>query len=437
MNGTEEPSFARALKRYQAVTLIVSRVQAGSALSEAIEDINNKQPGLSRRSLYRWYRQYQLDKFQGLLDKNRKSKVSGLPDIFIDFLQREKAMDPEASIPELIKRAQQRQIVRDPIDRSSVYRTCKRLGLPVKRAKKIRDSRRFEYKNRMLMVLCDGKHFRAGPGNLKRVVLTFIDDCSRFTLHAICGASESKELFLKGMYEVLRRHGRMRSVYLDHGSGFIAKDVEIIFAQLGIGLIHGEVGYPQGRGKIERFNRTINQSLLRGFVNNPTIDPSFASLNLRINHYLQDDYNQSQHMSLGESPKDRFLRDPYPLDFFRDEQDLMAKFILRRSRKVSADHIVSLNGIAYETPLGMAYKKIVLYENAITHAVAIDHQGQRIALHPVDLNFNASAKRTRSRKEEEEESASRGASASLEKFNENFKPIVDKDGNFILEQEAF
>jgi putative transposase len=51
-------------------------------------------------------------------------------------------------------------------------------------------------------------------------------------------------------------------LYVDHGSDFTSRHLEQVAADLHIQLIHSTVGRPQGRGKIERFFRTVNQLFL-------------------------------------------------------------------------------------------------------------------------------------------------------------------------------
>jgi putative transposase len=50
--------------------------------------------------------------------------------------------------------------------------------------------------------------------------------------------------------------------YTDHGSDFRSHHLEQVCADLKIQLIHSTVGMPRGRGRIERFFRTVNQLLL-------------------------------------------------------------------------------------------------------------------------------------------------------------------------------
>ena len=67
----------------------------------------------------------------------------------------------------------------------------------------------------MRIVLCDGKHFRVGPTQLRRVVFSFLDDATRYVIAAVVGMSEDRSLFLRGLMKVLRRVGYMKGLYLD------------------------------------------------------------------------------------------------------------------------------------------------------------------------------------------------------------------------------
>lgn len=56
--------------------------------------------------------------------------------------------------------------------------------------------------------------------------------------------------------------GIPRVFYTDHGSDFTSRHMEQVAADLRVELIFSEVGFPRGRGKIERFFRTVEQRLL-------------------------------------------------------------------------------------------------------------------------------------------------------------------------------
>jgi len=52
--------------------------------------------------------------------------------------------------------------------------------------------------------------------------------------------------------------------YTDHGSDFTSHHLEQVSADLKMGLVFSQAGMPRGRGRIERFFRTINQMPLCG-----------------------------------------------------------------------------------------------------------------------------------------------------------------------------
>ena len=58
--------------------------------------------------------------------------------------------------------------------------------------------------------------------------------------------------------------GIPETFYIDHGSVFTSHHLEQVSVDLNMALVFSEPGMPRGRGKIERFFRTVNQMLLRG-----------------------------------------------------------------------------------------------------------------------------------------------------------------------------
>jgi len=93
-----------------------------------------------------------------------------------------------------------------------------------------------------------------------------IDDCSR----AICGyelsflspsAQKTSLCFRHAIWRKIDPNWSMfgvpESFYTDHGSDFTSKHIEQVCIDLKISLIFSLVGQPRGRGKIERFFRTL------------------------------------------------------------------------------------------------------------------------------------------------------------------------------------
>jgi transposase InsO family protein len=392
---------------------------------------------VSRRSIYRWLKAYGNMGLNGLRSKRRaRQKISVvLDEDLLDYFAREKRGDPAASIPELIKRAVLKGLIphRGAVKRGTVWRALRRMGVETKRgdAPKKGRCRRFAYAHRLDMVLCDGKHFRAGASRAKRVALFFLDDATRMMLTAVVGTSESAGLFLQGLAACVTHYGRMRAIYLDRGSAFVAGDSLAVLAKLGIHVIHGRPRYPEGHGKIERFHRRIWDALLRRLAGNPEIDASPVHLTLRLRHYIRKIYNHEPHESLGgQTPWSCFHADPVPLQHYEDEQAVREHFVLEYGRRVSNDHVVTLRGTAYELPLSVTEKRVVLYRNVLEETVSINHQGRAIPLAPLDLLANARrAPHLAGHQDSSPPTIANLPTSAEMAFERDFPSLVDEDGN--------
>lgn len=441
----DEPS-PEALFRYRLISELASRVLRGEDHADVVRDVAAQdhhdlkgQPRrVSERTLYRGLAQHKAQGFTGLLPERRRrvDRSVVLADTLLDFIGSQKAKDPRASLPELIRRAWQTGLLRphDRVDRTTLYRALLRMGIDVgrhKRRRSDRDTRRFQYPHRMQMVLSDGKHFRAGATRARRLALFFLDDATRLGLDALVGTSESASLFLGGLYDTTRRFGIADIYYLDHGPGFIAQDTVDIVRKLGALLVHGEAAYPEGHGKIEKFNQTALHDFLRGYDGRADIDPDPSALSLRLKHYLREVYNHRPHESLhGATPWERFSQDERPLRMPPSDEELRSRFVLHLQRTVTADHTVSYDSVDYEIPRGHAGKSIVVHRRLLDHRLAVLHEGRLVDIHPVDLHTNARARRARPRHDPHDTQHPLPPSAADLAFERDFSPVVDRDGGF-------
>lgn len=432
------------LFRFQMVSTVQCREHTGESRALAVAamagtshtTINGKLRKPSVRSLYRWLAAYEAEGFDGLLPIKR-TKVEGstvLSMTLLEYCKGQKEIDPCASLPELIDRAKEEGLVAPgkKINRSTLWCALKSMGVDTSRRKSIDhgNKRRFSFPHRLDMVLCDGKHFRAGGNGLKRVALFFLDDATRMLLGVVVGTSESAELFLRGLHKVVERYGKMTRLYVDNGSGFRAHDSIAVLGNLGIHFIHGTAGYPQGHGKIERFNQTIKGRLLR-HMHSPDIDPEPMALELRLEHYTDTIYNRASHESLvGESPWERFKVDSRLLDFMQNRDVLRQKFILHENRRVSPDNIISIDGVGYEIMCGYAGAIIQVRRNVLDGTISMIHEGKIVRLAPVELHTNATQKRRSGKNNETESKTVPAKCAATIAYKKDYSSIVDPDGGY-------
>ena len=101
--------------------------------------------------------------------------------------------------------------------------------------------------------------------------------------------------------------------YSDHGSDFTSHHLEQVAADLKIRLVFSTAGVPRGRGRIERFFRTVNQLLLHrlpgyGPHGKPLTKPqlSLAEFEQAFHHFLLHEYHQRPQLDLKGTPQARW-----------------------------------------------------------------------------------------------------------------------------------
>ena len=102
-------------------------------------------------------------------------------------------------------------------------------------------------------------------------MIAFIDDHSRLVPHGQFHPSEGIAAFMDSFSQALQKRGLPRKLYVDNGSAFRSRQLEFTTASLGIALIHAKPYQPQGKGKIERFFKTIRTQFLP-FFKGETLD---------------------------------------------------------------------------------------------------------------------------------------------------------------------
>ncbi len=441
MNESPRPPVqpsAEALLRYSILAQVEALLVGGCRAAAAVREVAARQHAdpagravrVSARTIQRWRAAYTESGIAGLEPKSRKRTDTSevLNETLIAFFKTEKESDPRASVPELIRRARERGILHGPIDRTTVWRVCRRMGLPtrLRPTKREGDIRRWSYPHRGQCVLCDGKYFRAGAGRLRRVALFFLDDATRFALGVRVGHSESSRLFLQGLHEVVMAHGLPELLFLDRGPGFISHDTHaVVQGGLGAWLVHGTAKYPQGRGVIERFNRTAQDQVLRSLDKAIQVDPNPEALTLRLRHYL-DRYNDTPHETLrGDTPRQRWEAGR-PLRFPDDEADLRRRFVVQR--KVSADHIIQAGGKLWEAPRGLGEQTVQIARHVLEDKLWVLHEGKYVELAELDAHANATDRRGKAEGPVPTEGVPKTAATGA--FEQDMQAVVGPDGGF-------
>ncbi|MGH7393437.1 MAG: DDE-type integrase/transposase/recombinase [Candidatus Rokuibacteriota bacterium] len=300
---------------------------------------------------------------------------------------------PHATVQTLIRTAQQRGVVDSEqyLAESTVWRLLKREGLMERTEQLAVDRRRFEAALPNDLWQSDVMH---GPSvsvdtkNRKAYLIAFIDDMSRLICHAQFYLSENLNSYLDALRQALLRRGLPRKLYVDNGPAFRSFHLHQICASLGIALVHSKPYQPQGRGKVERFFRTVRSDFL------PTVHlKTLNDLNRALDSWIRDVYHNREHTSTGQTPLARYAEH---CECVRAApKDLQDHFRQQARRRVAKDRTVALTGRLYEAPIALIGKQITLFYHTHDPArVEVRYEGKSYGmLSAVDLNVNCQVQR--------------------------------------------
>jgi putative transposase len=222
----------------------------------------------------------------------------------------------------------------------------------------------------------------------KTYLIAFIDDHSRLVPHAEFYLSESLASYVKALEEALLTRGLPRKLYTDNGSAFRSHHLELVTANLGIALIRARPYKPQGKGKIERFFRTIRGDFLTGFKGDTLVE-----INEALSLWLRNVYHQRIHSSTGQSPFDRFTS---RMECLRQAPCNLKDYFRKTVRRtVAKDRTISLNGRIFEAPVPLIGKQVaLLYHEEEPEQVEIVFGEKSFGMAvPINLHVNCRVKR--------------------------------------------
>jgi len=96
----------------------------------------------------------------------------------------------------------------------------------------------------------------------KVYVTGFTDDCSRYRVKSKVYLHKDAASAVNALRWALRSRRIPREIYLDNGKQFVSKIFKAEAQNHGIKLIFGRPYNPRGRGKIERYHKTLYQELI-------------------------------------------------------------------------------------------------------------------------------------------------------------------------------
>jgi len=177
-------------------------------------------------------------------------------------------------------------------------------------------------------------------------------------------------------------------LYVDNGKIFRTTQLARIAASLGILIVHSRPYQPEGRGKIERFFRSLREQFLDNLDRKLSV--SLEELNQRLGAWIEL-YHRTEHDGIGTTPLLRWQRDIGRIRQLPPSTDLRRLFFYRLYRLVRGDSTFRLDKAFYEAPAHLAGKTIeVRFDPSNLSPVELYFQGEAQGLaRPVDPVVNA------------------------------------------------
>jgi len=307
---------------------------------------------VSRSTIDRWIRAWRAGGFAALVPESRNAEAK-IAQSFMELavaLKRERPARTAAQVCRIIE-----------ADRgwSPSRRTVQRLfvqhGLNMRTSGTPPDVfGRFEADVTNELWTGDAMH---GPvvGGHKAYLLAFIDDHSRLLPGYRWCHSEDTLRLEAALRSGLASRGVPGSIYLDNGSAMASKQFLRACASLGVRLTHSTPRRPEGRGKIERFFRTVRDQFLVEIATNPPDD--LGAMNRLFAAWVESVYHRRVHSETGQAPLDRFdssvVRFPTP-------EELHEAFLWSEWRVVTKVATVSLFSNNYEVDAALAGQRVEL-----------------------------------------------------------------------------
>jgi putative transposase len=359
-----ERAHAIALFRYQlireAADPALSPRQRGAMVralaARTHTDPFGNQVRWARNTFDRWIRYWRDGGFDALLPPTRQVTLR-TPEEVLDLAAALKREKPERTTSQVVR------ILRQHLGWGPSYRTVHRhlgrldlLDRPDGQAPPVFG--RFEADRPNELWVGDALH---GPkiAGKKVYLFAFLDDHSRAVVGHRWGYSEDSVRLAAALRPALAARGVPEGVYVDNGSAFIDKALLRAMARLGIKLIHSTPGRPQGRGKIERFFRTVRDQFL---VELDTVTAAgitdLAELNRLFTAWVEQVYHRRVHTETGCAPLARWLAGaPFPQP---TPAQLREAFRWEEYRTVTKSATVSLNNNVYSVDAALVGRKVAL-----------------------------------------------------------------------------
>lgn len=362
-----------ALFRAQVISpLTVIELSRGD-LAEALRELSKQKfrPPWAPRSrtyavstLERWYYSYRRYDLDGLKPRRRSDRgyAQALTEAqrkLILGIARER---PEVTVTVLLRTLEaDGRLGADEVSEQTVRRLLAAHGLGQRERRSLVKGRRRRWEAPIADAVwhadvCHGPALKIDGRSVPLRIHAIMDDRSRFLIAMRAYSTEREVDMLHLMIDALRRGGPPDTLYLDNGSTYRGEALRVACGRLGIRIVHAEAYRPEGRGKMERFWRTLRE----GCLDHLGQMGSLHDVQVRLLAFLHHYHAAPHHGLLGRCPADVYGTERLPRRE-TTEEDIERALTVRTTRRVRRDGTVPVGGIDWEVKEGfLAGRKVTV-----------------------------------------------------------------------------
>jgi transposase InsO family protein len=352
-----------AAERFALIAPMATEGHDKCRLHDLMREISERE-GISKRTLKRYIDAYDAAGFDGLKPKVGGTRTGGDPPTcsseIVDAAIELRRESPGRSVRDIILILELEGLAAPgTVARSTLQRHLQDRGYGSTRmkmyAKKGAAARRFQKTHRCQLWQSDvkyGPYASPAPGmrKVQLYLVAWIDDATRFIVAARFYTSEATASIEDSLRHGVERYGAPDAIYVDNGAAYRSDWLAGACARIGTRRLKARPYHPEGKGKIERWNREASKFLSEAAL--AKLD-TLAEYNEYLDIWISEYYHKNPHAGIdGASPAAAFGADSRSLRFVPEDR-LREAFLHTEMRKVNKAGCISFEGKQYEASLAL------------------------------------------------------------------------------------
>jgi len=387
-----------ALQRYEAIAPLLNRplprgvqkIMIDEIAETWRQDLSGRPITLGKRTIQRHLSNYLKSGLDGLKPQIRSEQGSlkAFPSEALDEAVKIREARPELSADSII------EALRSVGIPGSEQMNVGTLNRHLRRLAKDRPSLKRVVKKRYHLLSIEGAHvlwicdvwdgpylFDEVTGKKRRLRLVAIIDAYTRIVHGEFYFNENRPCIEDTLMKAILRYQLPLIFYCDNARVFRSKHLLRIAAELGFTVKHSKAGVPQGRGRVERFFRTVAEKcepLLREQIDSGKVK-TLQETNSFFTAWLERRYHDRRHGTLKMTPRQALeLAKTNHLDLSRqvDAATVRQAFLWREKRDVSSLGAVKIYSNLYEVDESLLGKTVEIRFNPYDlRRILVYHEG--------------------------------------------------------------